>query len=92
MSAIWVAHEKAQQRHKDKPKTLKLDDDLKETVHEKLKLGWSPEIICGHLKQEQNIQLHHETLYRRIHADKEQGGELYQLLCFASKPNRKRYD
>lgn len=85
------AHEMARQRHRDKPKVIKLSDDLKETVQAKLELGWSPEIICGRLKHEQNIQLHHESLYRWIYADKQRGGELYQRLCFASKPYRKRY-
>ena len=40
------AHEMAQQRHKDKPKTIKLTDELKDRVRAKMELGWSPEIIC----------------------------------------------
>ena len=85
------AHEKAQQRHKDKPKAIKLTDDVQKIVRDKLALGWSPEIICGRLKQEQHLHLHHETLYRWIYVDKAQGGTLYQFLRFASKPYRKRY-
>ncbi|MGZ8546095.1 MAG: IS30 family transposase [Sulfuricurvum sp.] len=51
---------------------------------------WSPEQIAGRLKYEKNISLHHETIYRYIIADKENGGFLYKNLRHSNKTYRKR--
>ncbi|MDX7989413.1 IS30 family transposase, partial [Xenorhabdus sp. 12] len=51
----------------------------------------SPEQAVGYLKREKAISLHHETVYRFIYKDKNNGGDLWQHLRIAKKPYRKRY-
>ncbi|WP_221895318.1 helix-turn-helix domain-containing protein [Bathymodiolus japonicus methanotrophic gill symbiont] len=70
----------AQERHKNKPKEVKLTDEIKGIVNVRIEDDWSPEQIAGRLKQEGIISLHHETLYQHILADKKAGGELYKHL------------
>ncbi len=51
---------------------------------------WSPEQICGRLKQESKASISHETIYQRIAQDKKSGGYLYtHLRC--KKKRKKRY-
>ncbi len=85
------AHQKAQQRHQMKTKSIKLTKSIQDFIIKKLKIDWSPEIICAILKMEQGISIHHESVYRFIYADKAKGGNLYRHLSHASKKNRKRY-
>ncbi len=85
------AHETACQRHKNKPKAVKLTTTLVAYIKKKLQAFWSPEQICGRLLVKQEISLSHETVYRLILKDKQQGGDLYRYLRHQSKPYRKRY-
>ncbi len=59
------------QRHKDKPKAIKLTDEVIVDITTLLKQ------ICGYLKLHKSILLHHETICRFIYEDKKAGGELY---------------
>jgi len=52
---------------------------------------WSPEQIAGRLKQEGALSISHETIYRYVWEDREQGGILYTYLRGARKQRRKRY-
>jgi IS30 family transposase len=52
---------------------------------------WSPEQIAGRLGRERVLRISHETIYRRIWADKRAGGELHRYLRGARKLKRKRY-
>merc|ERR1712000_242334 len=47
--------------------------------------------VVDYLKMHKGIDLHHETVYQWIYADKAEGGDLYTHLRIASKPYRKRY-
>ncbi len=85
------AQQMAKERHKHKAKVVKITDEIKTYIIAKLAMDWSPEIICGKLKLESNIDLHHESIYRFIYADKAAGGVLYKHLCHATKKYRKRY-
>ena len=76
----------AEGRHKDKPKAVKLTDEIKELINGYLKEDWSPEQIAGRLKKEGIIHLHHETIYQYILADKQAGGTLYKHLRHQNKP------
>jgi hypothetical protein len=56
----------------------------------KLEQQWSPEQICGYLKVNGMPTVSHESLYRRIYADKRAGGRLHaNLRC--QKQRKKRY-
>lgn len=62
-------------------------------VEEKLREGWSPEIISGRLAEEYpevpDMQVSHETIYRWVYADAHQGSELYRCLIRSHKKRRK---
>ena len=51
----------------------------------------SPQQVVDYLMRWQKIELHHETIYQLVYADKAQGGDLYTHLRVAAKPYRKRY-
>ncbi len=52
---------------------------------------WSPEQIAGRLRRDRVLTISHETIYRRVWADKVAGGALYLHLRGARKQKRKRY-
>lgn len=56
-----------------------------------VRADWSPEQIAGWLRRQRLLQISHETIYRRIWADKQAGGTLYRHLRGARKQKRKRY-
>ena len=59
-------------------------------VERLIKDDWSPEQISGWLKDECQITVSHESIYKFILQNKQQGGDLYQhLRC--KKQRRKRY-
>jgi IS30 family transposase len=79
-------------RHQEKPKAIKMTDEIKLFIKEQLESNQSsPEQIAGRLKKVQEISLHHETIYRYIIQDKKDNGELYLHLRHKQKPYRKRY-
>ncbi len=79
-------------RHQEKPKSVKMTDNIKLFIKEQLESNQSsPEQIAGRLKKEKSISLHHETIYRYIIQDKRDNGELYLHLRHKQKPYRKRY-
>jgi len=85
------AHRMAMERHKMKPKAIKMTDEIKAYIREKIQQEWSPEQIAGRLKRDKNIPLHHETIYQYLLTDKQTGGQLYKHLRHQGKPYRKRY-
>jgi IS30 family transposase len=52
---------------------------------------WSPEQIVGWCARFGILAISHETIYRRIHTDREHGGTLYTHLRVMTKILRKRY-
>jgi IS30 family transposase len=58
---------------------------MKQFICDKLKIGWSPEVICGSMKKAFNKKLSFKTLYRYIWQDKAAGGKLYKLLPHQGK-------
>jgi IS30 family transposase len=81
----------AQERHKNKLKAVKMTDAIKQQVNQHIEQDWSPEQIAGRLKHDGVVNLHHETIYQYILADKQGGGVLYQHLRHQNKTYRKRY-
>jgi IS30 family transposase len=80
----------AEQHHNNKPKAVKLADELMLLIDGYLRQDWSPEQIVGRLEKDGIIKLHHETIYRYILADKQTGGTLYKHLRHQNKTYRKR--
>ena len=86
------AHNMAISRHRLKAKAVKLTEEIKQFIKDEMQSHQSsPEQIAGRLKQAEGVSLHHETIYRYILEDKQQGGELYLHLRHQCKPYRKRY-
>lgn len=79
------AQNKASVRHDNKAKAIKMDNALKSKVTDCLKQDWSPDQISGWLKKQYGVSLHHETIYRFILSDKQQGGVLYKHLRHQGK-------
>jgi IS30 family transposase len=59
-------------------------------IKEKLKLQWSPVQISGWLKQKGKSHISHETIYKYIWKDKQEGGLLYKELRHHGKKYNKR--
>lgn len=76
---------KAKNRHQDKPKAVKLVDEVIVYIKSLIEQQLSPEQICGYLLTRKGISLHFETIYRLVYADKKAGGELYKQFHIVSK-------
>lgn len=60
-------------------------------VEQLLREDWSPEQVAGWLRRVRWLRISHETIYRRVWADKAGGGDLHGHLRGACKQRRKRY-
>lgn len=85
------AHNKAQRRHAEKPKAIKLTPALMLSIDSLLEQQWSPEQISGRLKEEGKECVCHEVIYQHVLKDKRAGGKLYLNLRRHAKTYRKRY-
>ena len=85
------AHRMAQERHTTKNKSIKLTNEITRVIDDYIRSDWSPEQIAGRLKMDGIIDLHHETIYQYILADKQADGDLYTHLRHQNKTYRKRY-
>jgi len=85
------ANKMALERHANKPKAIKLTDEIKTKISEYIAQDWSPEQVAGRLKKDGVISIHHETIYQYILADKKSGGELFTHLRHQNKTYRKHY-
>ena len=85
------AHENAIKRYFAKAKPIKLGKALRDKINRYLiEEQWSSEQIGGRLQTEENISIHHETIYRYIYQDKANGGDLHTHLRHYGKTYRKR--
>jgi|LGVE01.1.fsa_nt_gb IS30 family transposase len=86
------AHKKAVQRHKEKPKTIRLNEEAKAFIKLQLEsFDSAPEQISGRMDLTLGFRVSHETIYRYLLADKEEDGTLYLHLRHQNKPYKKRY-
>lgn len=81
----------AKNRHKDKPKQIKLTNEVKEFITAKIIEDWSPEQISGYAKRHNLFTISHKWIYQFILKDKQNGGGLYKHLRHQHKKYRKRY-
>ena len=61
-------------------KAIKMTTSIIELIDSKIKEKWSPEQISGWLKEDLNIYISYETIYRHIWSDKQCGGQLFRCL------------
>ncbi len=76
---------KVKLRSRNKEQFSMLTDKLKQYIANRLRIGWSPDVICGRMKRELKKKLSTKTLYRYIWQDKASGGKLYLLLPHRGK-------
>jgi transposase, IS30 family len=79
---------KAESRRQQAPQTLKMTPSLIVLIEDMILLDWSPEQISGTLKEERDISISHERIYRHIWTDKLNGGRLYRHLRHSGKQRR----
>jgi len=84
------AHEFSQARMRACENGPRISDDTWAFVDEQLGKLWSPEQICGRLKERGLASASPEAIYQRIYADKRNGGTLHRALR-CQKVRRKRY-
>jgi transposase, IS30 family len=70
----------AEERHRKKPKQIKLTPHVQDFIQEKVRQDWSPEQISGYAKRHHLFSISHECIYQLILSDKEKGGHLYLHL------------
>jgi len=74
------AHRLAQNRHKDKPKAIKMTIELCSQLSRLIREQWAPEQIQGRMKLKGYETVCPATLYSFIKYDKASGGDLYKNL------------
>ena len=74
------AQEKAQERHKNKPRHIKLTPEVQSLIAENIQHEWSPDQIQGRLRSKGFPMVCSVTIYNYIQQDKALGGELHQYL------------
>jgi len=85
------AHQSSLTRCLEKVKATKLTPILCKKIEECLKEEqWSPEQMSGRWRSEENIKIHHKTIYRYVYEDKAKGGNLHTYLRHDGKTYRKR--
>jgi IS30 family transposase len=83
--------EYAKERHRNKNKKIKLTQQTKQFIANKLEAKWSPEQISGYAKKHQIFSIGKEWIYQFILRDKENNGKLFLNLRHQNKRYRKRY-
>ncbi|MEO8401009.1 MAG: hypothetical protein ABI597_04325 [Gammaproteobacteria bacterium] len=70
----------ADQKHREKKKKVKLTNEAKSFIREKLQQKWNPDQISGYAKKHQLFSIGKEWIYQFILRDKKKGGKLYLNL------------
>ena len=85
------AHRKAMERHRNKPKAIRLGEAQKSYIEKYIKEEWSPEQISATMVSSGIVGVSHETIYQYLQTDRQKGGELYTHLRHKRRKYRKRY-
>lgn len=65
-------------------------EEVKNYAEERIRGGWTPEMISGRAKLEGRPSVCKETIYKHIYADAKAGGELWKNLPRAHRKRRRR--
>lgn len=68
---------------------IRKNPELEKYIHEKLPLGWSPEMIAGRLKTEKEIPISHKTIYKYLYRNPV-GWSLCRYLKHRGKKRKKQ--
>ena len=83
------AHRMAQERAR-RPGPRRFTEEVKRDAEERLREGWTPEIISGRARLEERPWVCKETIYKHIYADAKAGGDLWKHLPRAHRKRRRR--
>ncbi|WP_226661409.1 IS30 family transposase [Microbulbifer aggregans] len=79
-------------RRKTAKKGCKRSVEILAILETYMAFGFSPEAISGRLEKERGKKIiSHESLYRYIAEDKRNGGALFESLCRAPRPYKRRF-
>jgi len=79
------SHIQTKIKHIKKPKRKAMNNQIEKYVKQKLKEDWSPEQLVGRMKKDTKLTISHETIYKFIYKNKENGGLLYKHLRHRNK-------
>jgi IS30 family transposase len=83
------AHWKAQERAK-RPGPRRFTEAVRLEAEERLREGWTPEIISGRARMEGRAWVCKETIYTHIYGNAKAGGDLWRCLPRAHRKRRRR--
>ncbi|ULB35049.1 IS30 family transposase [Proteiniphilum propionicum] len=73
-----LAQEMANERKEHLPGNRATPEWIKQKVFRQVRQDWSPKQISGYFKRYESIDISHETIYKWIRKDKNEGGDLYK--------------
>lgn len=83
------AHRVAVERAK-RPGPRRFTEEVRLDAEEKLRKGWTPEIICGRAVLEGRAHVCKETIYKHVYQDAKVGGDLWKCLPRAKRKRKRR--
>jgi len=83
------AQELAEERAR-RPGPRRFTEEVRLDAEEKLRKGWTPEIICGRAELEGRPHVCKETVYKHVYADAKAGGDLWENLPRAKRKRKRR--
>lgn len=86
----YIAQERCNGRRSRTRKKSQFSPEEWARVRQFLEMDWSPEQVSLVFDEHELLSISHETIYRYIWKDKEEGGELYRHLRQSCKQRRKR--
>ncbi len=85
------AQQQSRQRKQKKRSSYKMTAQLIGQINTLVRQKPGPQQICGYLEKHHQIKLHHSTVYRYLHQNRNSGGTLWRHLGICSKSYRKKY-
>ncbi len=73
-----------------RPGPRRFTEEVRLDAEEKLRKGWTPEIICGRAELEGRPHVCKETVYKHVYADARAGGDLWKCLPRAKRRRKRR--
>jgi IS30 family transposase len=83
------AQEKADERAK-RPGARRFTEAVRLDAEERLRMGWTPEMISGRARLEGRPRVCKETIYGHVYADAKEGGRLWENLPRAKRGRKRR--
>jgi len=86
-------HQQAQRKADERaarPGPRRFTEEVRLDAEEKLRNGWTPEIICGRAELEGRAHVCKETIYKHVYEDAKVGGDLWKCLPRAKRKRKRR--